>query len=145
MGTVQFGMPYGVANKGGQVSAAEAARVIATAREASIDTIDTAIGYGHSERYLGQIGMTGFRVVTKLPALPHDVDDVANWAKAQIDASLARLNVRQLYGVLLHRPSELLGPKGLHLFAALCRLKERIWCKLCVEISIHWHCPSSMR
>jgi aryl-alcohol dehydrogenase-like predicted oxidoreductase len=126
LGTVQFGLAYGVANNDGQVSLPEARQIVGLALEAGIDTIDTAIGYGDSERNLGEIGVAGFKVVTKLPAVPDGVDDVASWANRQVDASMSRLGVSRIYGLLLHRPMDLLGSKGAALFKAICALKERL-------------------
>jgi len=125
LGTVQFGLPYGIVNKDGQTSRSEAASIISLARTGGIDTIDTATSYGESEECLGEIGMAGFRVVTKIPAMPAGVSDIAAWVNAEIDTSLSRLSVSQLYGVLLHRPMELLGTHGSALYQALCGLKER--------------------
>ena len=49
LGTVQFGLPYGVSNTRGQVSRAEAAAILALAAKAGIATLDTAAGYGTAE------------------------------------------------------------------------------------------------
>lgn len=125
LGTVQFGLPYGVANEDGQPSRADAAKIVSIARLGGIDTIDTATSYGDSEQCLGEIGMAGLRVVTKIPAMPAAIGDVATWVDAEINASLERLRVSRLDGVLLHRPMELLGVHGADLFKALRRLKER--------------------
>jgi hypothetical protein len=125
LGTAQFGLDYGVANNAGQVSLSEAKRIVVLAHESGIDTIDTAIGYGDSERNLGQIGVARFKLVTKLPALPDGVDRVAGWVNGQVDASASRLGVSRIYGLLLHRPMDLLGSNGPELFKAICALKER--------------------
>ena len=55
LGTVQFGLPYGIANQSGQASREDAAAIIANARLGGIDTLDTAIAYGESEICLGLI------------------------------------------------------------------------------------------
>ncbi len=89
-----------------------------------IDTIDTAIGYGDSESCLGAAGIQAFRVVTKLPQLPPDVDDGAMWISRQVVGSLKRLGVTQLYGLLLHSPEQLLGPNGKLISRALQGLKD---------------------
>lgn len=124
LGTVQFGLAYGIANVTGQVSPPEAKKIVSLAAESGIDTVDTAIGYGESERCLGQIGMPGFNVVTKLPPTPDGLGDVSAWVNAQIEGSVARLGTT-LHGVLLHRPQDLHGANGAALFKALCGLKER--------------------
>ena len=43
LGTVQFGLNYGIANRTGQVSRAEAKAMLQLALANSIDTLDTAI------------------------------------------------------------------------------------------------------
>jgi aryl-alcohol dehydrogenase-like predicted oxidoreductase len=124
LGTVQFGLAYGVANQSGQISHEEGARILAASRAAGIDTLDTAIGYGESERVLGELGAAGWRVVSKLPAAPAE-DDVDEWVERSVAESLRRLRVDRLAGLLLHRPDQLNGPGGPRLFAALQRLKAR--------------------
>ena len=121
LGTVQFGLNYGVANTSGQVSREVAASVLQHAYQAGIDTLDTAIAYGESEFVLGHIGVQPWKVVTKLPAVPDDCMDVTQWAQAQ--GSLKRLGLNSSYGLLLHRPSQLLEGIGAELFAALQSLK----------------------
>lgn len=123
LGSVQFGLPYGIANRDGQVSRDQAKIIIENARLAGIDTLDTAIAYGESETCLGEVGVVGFKVVTKLPAIPDNIQDIDCWVSDQMQASLQRLNVTTLYAVLLHRSDQLLGPKGEALSQALERLK----------------------
>jgi aryl-alcohol dehydrogenase-like predicted oxidoreductase len=110
LGTAQFGMAYGIGNSSGQVSQEAVLHILEQANARGIDTLDTAIAYGNSEQVLGVAGMSQWRVITKLPPLPDDVNDVAAWAKGQVIASLDRLGVSRLYGLLLHRPELLLGP-----------------------------------
>ena len=57
LGTVQFGQSYGVANKVGQVPAAEAKAILEYAALRGIGMLDTAIGYGDSKQRLGEIGI----------------------------------------------------------------------------------------
>ncbi len=78
LGTVQFGLEYGVANQDGRVSLDETARILGVAHDAGIDTLDTAIGYGDSEARLGEIGVTGWRIVSKLPDLPDEVEQAGD-------------------------------------------------------------------
>jgi len=125
LGTAQFGLRYGIANATGQVSRHEAVTILRRAAEAGIDTIDTAMAYGNSESRLGSIGVRGFRIVSKLPALPEGTDDVSGWVAAALVASLRRLDVDCLYGLLLHRPDQLLALDGEAIFAALMNMKTR--------------------
>ena len=57
LGTVQFGLAYGIANQVGQVSGVGAAEILGLAWAAGVNTLDTAIGYGNSESILGKIGV----------------------------------------------------------------------------------------
>jgi hypothetical protein len=123
LGTVQFGMPYGIANQVGQVARPEVEAMLKLAAINGIDILDTAIAYGDSETCLGEVGTQGFKVVTKLPAVPGDCADVSVWVKQQVSASLTRLGVNAVYGLLLHRPEQLLGTNGAALYQALQCLK----------------------
>lgn len=124
LGAVQFGLDYGVANQTGQVCVFEAEQILSGAKEGGIDTLDTAIAYGTSEEVLGNIGVDGFRVVTKLPPLPENLNDIERWVAEQVGDSLVRLGQQKLYGFLLHRSQDLLGLKGARLIRALADLKN---------------------
>lgn len=125
LGTVQFGQRYGIANRQGQVSREEAAAIVHGARAAGVDTLDTAVDYGDSESRLGEIGVTGWRVISKLPPLPDICPDVAGWVRQTVADSLARLKIKRLGGLLLHRPQQLLGPQGESLHSALVALRDQ--------------------
>ncbi len=124
LGTVLFGLSYGIANQQGQVSRASAREMLHLASGRGIDLLDTAIAYGESEACLGEAGVNAFRVVTKLPAVPEGCTDVARWVREQLEASLQRLGARAVYGLLLHRPVQLLEPGGAELYRALMALKD---------------------
>lgn len=124
LGTVQFGLPYGISNQEGQVTRSDAKAMLQLAAANGIDTLDTAIAYGESETCLGEVGVQDFKLVTKLPAVPVDCVEVQNWVQKQLDASLARLNVKGVYGLLLHSPEQLSGVGGKALYRSLQGLKE---------------------
>src|SRR5437764_1305987 len=105
LGTVQFGLKYGVANVRGQIDREAAAAILARARSAGMDTLDTAIAYGSSEERLGEMGVASWKVVSKLPPADEPCPDPSQWVREMVQASLRRLNVARLDGLLLHRPS----------------------------------------
>jgi aryl-alcohol dehydrogenase-like predicted oxidoreductase len=125
LGTAQFGLPYGVANRTGLIDRAEAAKILNLAWTEGIDTLDTAAAYGESERRLGELDVRRWRVVSKVPAVPDALADVSGWVDGTIAASLRTLGCDSLYGLLLHQPRQLLGPTGDILFRALLDAKER--------------------
>lgn len=124
LGTVQFGLPYGIANQSGQVGRDEVKAMLQLAAESGIDMLDTAIAYGESERCLGEVGCGAFKLITKLPCLPEACPDVGSWVADQLAQSLSRLSVGQVYGLMLHRPEQLLSADGEEIFAALLALKK---------------------
>lgn len=123
LGTVQFGLNYGVANTSGRVSSEMADAILHKAQLSGMDTLDTAIAYGGSESVLGGLGVQGWKVVSKLPAVPQGCPNVAQWVRTQTQESLQRLGLQRMYGLLLHRPGQLLEGFGSDIYAALQSLK----------------------
>jgi aryl-alcohol dehydrogenase-like predicted oxidoreductase len=124
LGTVQFGLDYGIANQRGQVTSAEARSILAEARANGMTMLDTAIAYGDSEQRLGEIGIPGWQVVSKLPAVPDNCQDITRWVGECVQGSLQRLKIPSLHGLLLHRPQQLLQEGGDELYAALQQLRR---------------------
>ena len=119
LGTVQFGLHYGIANQRGKVSVDDAKAMLQLASNQGMDTLDTAISYGDSEKRLGEIGTNGFKVITKLPPIPIDCADVSSWVEKQVAISMGYLGVTSVEGLLLHRSLELIGPHGPALYGGL--------------------------
>jgi len=141
LGTVQFGMSYGIANHAGKVSQSEVFNIIQLAKERFISTIDTAMNYGDSESTLGSVGMETFKVVTKLSKVPEDLDSIDNWISEKIATSLKNLKISSLYGLLIHYPEQLLDTKGKEIYAALRKNKEK---GLINKIGISVYSPESL-
>jgi aryl-alcohol dehydrogenase-like predicted oxidoreductase len=142
LGTVQFGLPYGIANQQGQVNTLEVRKILEFAISSGIDTIDTAIRYGNSEQCLGTIGVQNLNVVTKVPPLPDLINDIQTWVDTQFHDSLKRLNISKLYALLLHRPIDLVGRHGQALYRALLDLKEQ---GLVEKIGVSVYSPDELR
>ena len=124
LGTAQFGLNYGIANKSGQIKIGEVKKIIDIAAKNNIDTIDTAISYGESEKLLGNAGINDWKIITKLPIIPNENVNTKKWVKEQISSSLSRLNITSLESVLLHQTKQLLEPGGSHVWSALQELKQ---------------------
>jgi aryl-alcohol dehydrogenase-like predicted oxidoreductase len=141
LGTVQFGLPYGIANQIGQVSLAEARKILTQAFKEGLNTLDTAIAYGESETRLGAIGVSEWRVVSKLQAAPEHTENIEKWVRGCVAGLLTRLMIPRLYGLLLHRPNNLLGPYGRELYAALRKVKDD---GLVHKIGVSVYCPEEL-
>lgn len=96
LGTVQFGLQYGV-NSAGRPSQEVVKGILNEAAKGGIETLDTSSAYGNSEEVLGESITTPgqFKIVSKYPKGETPVDEMFN-------GSLKRLKVNQLYGYLLH-------------------------------------------
>lgn len=125
LGSAQFGLNYGVANQHGKVGDLEIATILDEARIQGIDTLDTAIAYGDSEQRLGKLGVSSWQVISKLPEVPANIADILSWVEQSVNQSLERLQIGQLYGLLLHRPEQLLGFQGKALYHSLNLIKEQ--------------------
>jgi aryl-alcohol dehydrogenase-like predicted oxidoreductase len=101
LGTANFGLTYGIANKR-MLTEKEAFAILEKAVELGVSSIDTARGYGDAEKILGtfftQHGKV-FEVVSKLPDGEYRTpDDV----RRQVDASLESLHIDRIDALLLH-------------------------------------------
>lgn len=129
LGTVQWGMRYGVANRSGRPEAGEIARILRLARESGITLLDTAQAYGDAESVIGQVGQDtyGWRIVTKIQAIQNgNFGD--REALALSDAFLEsrrRLNSSKLYGLLVHNADDLLSASGPRLWETLQTFKAQ--------------------
>lgn len=124
LGTVQFGLNYGINNQNGQVGLEEAKAIVRHAHGTGLDTLDTAVNYGDSEQRLGEIGVTDWQVISKLSALPDQCEDVSKWIRNQVQASLERMNITNLRGLLLHSPEQLHSKQGKEIYQCLLSLKQ---------------------
>jgi aryl-alcohol dehydrogenase-like predicted oxidoreductase len=129
LGTVQFGLNYGVSNTIGKTETSEVARVLEYAGSVGFDVLDTAALYGESEKVLGLCITAGkkFSVITKTPKFSNGNiirDDVMLLENTFIQ-SLDKLQVKSVYGLLLHNTDDLLKPNGALLWGKMTELKNR--------------------
>lgn len=103
LGTVQFGTNYGISNRMGQTPIEEVSKILALALGNGIRVLDTARGYGYSEKVLGQFNLSKFRITSKF--LPPKSGDLI---VKQLNQSLTNLKTRKLYGYLAHGVSDVL-------------------------------------
>jgi aryl-alcohol dehydrogenase-like predicted oxidoreductase len=102
LGTVQFGIPYGIGNTHGITTEEEVSSILTFAKEKGITLLDTASAYGKSEEVLGNNNLQNFKVVSKFM-----LQDSDHTIPEQLTKSLGRLKIPSLYGYLAHRPLEI--------------------------------------
>ena len=99
LGTVQFGMDYGINNPRGKIPKEEVFEILEEAEKNGIDTLDTAYAYGDSEKVIGEYlknTKSHLKVISKLP--PCEVEKT----EAFFHTSLQNLQTDSIYGYLLH-------------------------------------------
>ncbi len=141
LGTAQFGMQYGVANFTGQPSENEVKEMLRIARLHGINTLDTAVSYGDCEERLGRIGVSNWKIISKLPTLTGNFTNIYDEVRVAVKESLVRLGVERIYGLLLHQPEQLLEKNGSAIFRALEQVKID---GLVHKIGISLYNPSSL-
>jgi len=126
LGTAQLGLNYGITNDDKKVNSESLSKIINLARGSHIKYIDTAISYGDSEIKLGKNKIDDFYLISKLPKIPVEKENVGIWINDQVDESLKRLGVKTLYALLLHDTSQLFDELiGGEIDKALNKLKEQ--------------------
>lgn len=125
LGTAQFGLDYGVANTDGKMDTTTMTAILKQAWAKGINTLDTAISYGESEKRLGMANVKDWRIVTKLPEIPDECADINACILNQVQKSLLRLGVSRISALLLHKPDQLLEPNGFEIWEALQDLKHK--------------------
>lgn len=126
LGTVQFGLDYGLANKIGKPSYETALDIVACAVEGGIDGLDTAAAYGNSEEILGKIiaelDLTDkVVIVTKVPLVKEELSPRAadEYVEKCVASSLKRLGLDVLPICLFH------NEKDFKYFDSLLKMKDK--------------------
>jgi len=117
LGTVQFGINYGIANTHGVPADEELKSILATAKEHDINYLDTAHAYGNAEERLGLFSENRFNIITKFPAVKTN-DELQN----VLSLSLDKLNCSAVYGYLAHNADTLI--ENPFLWETLLKAKE---------------------
>ncbi|MCG3189255.1 MAG: hypothetical protein LKCHEGNO_01546 [Burkholderiaceae bacterium] len=135
LGTVQFGLRYGLADGPAPVAEREVRTILARAASLGIRMLDTAAVYGDIEARLAALaGDEPFRVITKLAPLPDGLRaaDAAGWVRRSLDQAAGHLG-GLLHGVMFHRADDLLGDAAQALWTAGAEWCATHGCKLGVS------------
>tara|TARA_B110000459_G_scaffold186835_1_gene218676 strand:- start:1854 stop:2720 length:867 start_codon:yes stop_codon:yes gene_type:complete len=102
LGTVQFGIKYGINNKQGMPSFEEVEDILNFAYLKGIRLLDTAEAYGDSQNRIGQYHKTNsnkFNIITKFSPLRKDLSE--NIIE-RVNDNLKTLEVKYLYSYMFH-------------------------------------------
>lgn len=125
LGTAQFGMEYGVANRTGRPDLTRTKEILDHAFAHGLRYLDTAMNYDRSEAMLGHCGVDGWNIITKLPSLSGLPEkSIEDAARVYILRSLDRLRTTSLHAVLAHDHRDLRGSRGQRVIAALQTMRH---------------------
>ena len=100
LGTVQFGLDYGISNYKGKPSKSQVNAMLSYAFDAGIRFLDSAEVYGNSHNIIGDFHKENpnkqFKIITKLPNIIDD--NIEN----KIELYLSQLGVSKLHALLFH-------------------------------------------
>jgi aryl-alcohol dehydrogenase-like predicted oxidoreductase len=100
LGTVQFGLNYGINNTNGKVSLKNSLEILECAFDNGIEILDSAEAYGNAHEIIGIFHNENpnkrFKVITKLPNQIND--DIVK----KVDEYLNELNITQLDTLMFH-------------------------------------------
>jgi aryl-alcohol dehydrogenase-like predicted oxidoreductase len=104
----------------------EVKKILSYANLKDVDLLDAAPAYGNSEKILGRMNVSNFKVITKtrhFDGLEIDNNDVKLLIN-DFHHSLKDLEQDSVYGVLIHNADDLLKPGAEKLFDQLQELKQ---------------------
>jgi aryl-alcohol dehydrogenase-like predicted oxidoreductase len=117
LGTVQFGLEYGINNFIGIPTGNEIARIFRIANISGIEMLDTASIYGDSERRIGELSRGDFKVYSKFSKVTTEEE-----LYQEFQLSLANLRSNSIYGYMAHNADTLIeNPK---IWSVLQKLKS---------------------
>ncbi|MGB1003030.1 MAG: aldo/keto reductase [Salibacteraceae bacterium] len=100
LGTVQFGLDYGINNSVGKVGSQTISEILNHAYSAGVNYLDTAAAYGNAENVIGNYLNLNpdkrFKIITKLSA-----SNINEWKNSLVN-SLSNLQVNRVNGLLFH-------------------------------------------
>lgn len=110
LGTVQFGLDYGITNTSGKVSSEEVSNILSCAQDNNLNTLDTASAYGNSEKVLGNLASNAFDIISKVPSFKSFTGTV----QERVNNTLKNLNRDNIYGMMLHDEADIIEKSPYH-------------------------------
>lgn len=113
LGTVQFGLNYGIENK--KIETDEIENILSIALKNGIVVLDTAQNYGDSEKKIGNFkNKNKFKIISKISSTSMNDENDLKELITLLKISLNNLGVSSLDGLLLHKAEDLKNKNFLH-------------------------------
>ena len=119
IGTVQFGLNYGINNKNGIPSDFDISEILDLSIKNNIKYLDTSISYGNSEERISKLANNKFNIITKSNNVKSSEE-----LTSSILSSLSSLKTKSVYGFLFHNADNLIDNHDLWKLFFKSRSKE---------------------
>ena len=103
IGTVQFGINYGINNKNGIPSDIDVSKIFNLSIKNNINYLDTSISYGNSEERISKLASDKFNIITKSNNVKSSDELTSSFI-----TSLSSLKIESVYGFLFHNADNLI-------------------------------------
>ena len=111
LGTVQFGMQYGINNSlGRQPNIEECFEILDCAVKHGINCFDTASGYGKAEEILGEYknwDKNKINIISKIKPLQTDIQNINSYVLNECESSLKKIGINRFFGYLFHNAADM--------------------------------------
>lgn len=111
LGTVQFGMQYGINNSlGRQPNIEECFEILDCAVKHGINCFDTASGYGNAEEILGEYknwDKNKINIISKIKPLQTDIQNINSYVLNECESSLKKIGINRFFGYLFHNATDM--------------------------------------
>ena len=98
IGTVQFGLDYGISNFSGKTNQNDIKKILNNLIDLKINKLDTASQYGNAEKILGKFDLSKFKIISKF------ISKDCKSLEIEFFNTLKNLNTNSIYAYLCHRP-----------------------------------------
>lgn len=131
IGSAKFGFKYGLNKK--KITKLEINLIEKILKKNSLQKFDTAMSYGESEKIIGNFNIKK-KVITKIKLPKKKPKNLKFWFKKKLENSLKKLKSKNIYGLLIHDTSDILGKNRDFLNILLDYKKKNFISKLGVSV-----------
>ena len=128
LGTVQFGLEYGVSNETGKIDKSSIIEILEAAK-GKVKYLDTANVYGNSEEILGQLSecTSNFEIITKTAHIDNSTNEPGYLVDIEksFHQSLNKLKRDNVDTLLVHNVNDLLSERSDDLYELLLKLQNQ--------------------
>jgi aryl-alcohol dehydrogenase-like predicted oxidoreductase len=124
LGSANFNQKYGIKNN--YIKKNEIKELLNFAEKNKIKTIDTSPSYNKSEKIIGSLNNSRFKIISKIPKLPKKIKkkNIQKWLNNKVKKSLKNLKIKKFECLLLHNSNSLLERNGNEIYKSMKNIKK---------------------